>query len=298
MLFVCGRHLRPFLARHAPSASLVGGGILSDATLQPPTRYNVAVRLVQAAIAMCASRLESVGDVIVFAVRAVALLGRRPLRLGHLVMLMEFVGVGSLLIVLLTGIFTGAVFAIQTAVAFEIFNAKSLIGGSVALALVRELAPTLTALMVAGRVGSAMTTELCTMRVTEQIDALEVMAVDPVHYLVTPRIVATTLMMPLLTIGFNAIGLLGAWIVATTILGVDSAMFFSRIYAWIEPGDIGVSVVKGTCFGAAVGAIACYKGYFATGGSRGVGLATTSTVVASSIVVLILDYVVTALWMR
>ena len=261
-------------------------------------RYNLAVRTVQLAIAAVVNWLDGVGAVILFAAGAMVRVLQPPFRVGHLFATMEFVGVGSLLIVLLTGVFTGAVFAIQTAVAFEIFNAKSLIGGSVSLALVRELAPTLTALMVAGRVGSAMTTELGTMRVTEQIDALEVMAVEPIHYLITPRIIATTLMMPLLTIGFNAIGLLGAYIIGTGMLGLDSAMFFSRIYAWVTPSDIAVSVVKGTCFGVAVGAVACYKGFYATGGSRGVGLATTSTVVTSSIAVLVLDYLVTTVWMR
>ncbi len=269
----------------------------ADAKPQTP-RYNFAVRHVSRLIHRAAAIFEAVGSVILFAFGALLRLRLRPVRWNHTMLMMEFVGVGSLSLVLLTGVFTGAVFAIQTAVAFNIFNAKSLIGGSVALALVRELAPTLTALMVAGRVGSAMTTELGTMRVTEQIDALEVMAVDPIQYLITPRILACIVTMPLLTIGFNAVGLVGAYFVGTGMLGLDHAMFFSRIYLWVHPDDIYISLVKALCFGAAVGAVACYKGYFATGGSRGVGLATTSTVVTSSIVVLILDYVVTTLWMR
>lgn len=270
----------------------------TDPTAHGLARMNAAVRLVRHGVSRLVTLFDTVGDVMLFAVGALLRLLQPPFRLWHIMSMMEFVGVGSLMIVLLTGVFTGAVFAIQTAVAFEIFNAKSLIGGSVALALVRELAPTLTALMVAGRVGSAMTTELGTMRVTEQIDALEVMAVDPVHYLVAPRILACIVTMPLLTTGFNAVGLFGAYLVATGMLGIDDAMFFSRIYLWIRPDDIWISLVKGLHFGAAIGAIASYKGFFATGGSRGVGLATTSTVVTSSIVVLILDYVVTTLWMR
>jgi phospholipid/cholesterol/gamma-HCH transport system permease protein len=273
--------------------------MMTTATAEAPQHeYNVAVRAVRWAIGTAITSVEAVGEVILFAVGALLRLLQPPVRLGHIATTMEFVGVGSLTIVLLTGVFTGAVFAIQTAVAFEIFNAKSLIGGSVALALVRELAPTLTALMVAGRVGSAMTTELGTMRVTEQIDALEVMAVDPVHYLVAPRILACIVTMPLLTVGFNAVGLVGAYVVGTGMLGLDHAMFFSRIYLWVRPDDIWISLVKALHFGAAIGAVACYKGFFATGGSRGVGLATTSTVVTSSIVVLVLDYVVTTLWMR
>ncbi len=261
-------------------------------------RFNPAVEFVRSLIAWALFSLETIGDTILFAIGALARIAQPPYRPFHVAAIMEFVGVGSLGIVLLTGVFTGAVFAIQTAVAFEIFNAKSLIGGSVALALVRELAPTLTALMVTGRVGSAMTTELGTMRVTEQIDALETMAVDPVHYLVSPRILACLLMMPLLTVGFNAVGIFGAYFVATGMLGIDEAMFFSRIYAWIEPSDIWCSIVKGFNFGAVVGAISCYKGFFATGGSRGVGRATTSTVVTSSVAVLIVDYMITTLWLR
>lgn len=241
--------------------------------------------------------LDHVGAVIIFAVSALVRSFRRPFRFGIYVQTMEFVGVGSLGIVLLTGAFTGAVFAIQTSVAFGIFNAKSLIGGSVALALILELAPTMGALMVAGRVGSAMCTELGTMRTTEQIDALEILAVDPIHYLVAPRIIACTLMMPLLTVGFNAIGLAGAYLVSTSMLGVDHAQFFSRVFDWVVPTDILCTLVKGTTFGFMIGAVASYSGFNATGGSRGVGRATTSTVVGSSVAVLISDYVITALWL-
>ncbi|MSP92347.1 MAG: ABC transporter permease [Myxococcales bacterium] len=241
--------------------------------------------------------LDGLGAVVLFAARALWASVQRPWRYGNYITTMEFVGVGSAGIVLLTGLFTGAVFAIQTAVAFDIFNAKSLIGGSVALALILELAPTMGALMVAGRVGSAMCTELGTMRVTEQIDALETMAVDPVHYLVAPRLVACIAMMPMLAAGFCAIGLVGAYLVATRVLGVDEAAFFSRIYLWVSPADILCLFVKATTFGAVIGAIASYKGFHATGGSRGVGLATTSTVVTSSVFIFLSDYVITTLWM-
>lgn len=241
--------------------------------------------------------LEGVGAVLIFAMTAITRAFRPPYRVGLYFHTMEFVGVGSLGIVLLTGVFTGAVFAIQTAVAFNIFNAKSLIGGSVALALILELAPTLGALMVAGRVGSAMTTELGTMRVSEQIDALETMAVDPLHYLVAPRIIACTLMMPMLAVGFCAIGLLGAYVVSLGMLGVDHGAFFSRITAWVKPSDIACTVVKGTAFGAIIGTIASYKGFHAGGGSRGVGLATTSTVVTTSVVIFVIDYLITSVWM-
>lgn len=241
--------------------------------------------------------LDAIGGAVLFAVTGLFAAFKPPYRFGNYITTLEFVGVGSLGIVLLTGAFTGAVFAIQTAVAFDIFNAKALIGGSVALALVRELAPTMGALMVAGRVGSAMCTELGTMRVTEQIDALETMAVDPMHYLIAPRILACTVMMPMLAIGFAAIGLVGAYIISTQLLGLDRAQFFSRIEVWVVPSDVLCTVVKGTAFGVLIGGISCYKGYFAQGGSRGVGLATTSTVVTTSIAVLLMDYVITSVWL-
>ena len=241
--------------------------------------------------------LEVVGATTMFSVNALSKTFRRPFRVALMTQILEFVGVGSLGIVLLTGVFTGAVFAIQTAVAFELFNAKTLIGGTVAVSLVRELAPSLTALMVAGRVGSAMTTELGTMRVTEQIDALETMAVDPIHYLVTPRIAACTLMVPLLAMCFNAVGLLGAYVAATQVLGIDRGEFFSRIWVWVSPHDIACTLVKGTFFGLIIGCIGCFRGFYASGGSRGVGLATTGTVVTASAAVLVMDYVITSVWL-
>ena len=241
--------------------------------------------------------VDALGVLITFAATALFRAAKPPYRFGEYVETMNFVGVGSLGIILLTGTFTGAVFAIQTSVAFSIFGAKALIGGSVALALVRELAPTIGALMFAGRVGSAMTTELGTMRVTEQIDALETMAVDPLHFLIAPRIIACTLMMPLLATCFAAIGLGGAYLVSLSLLNLDRAQFLSRISIWLLPSDVLCTVVKGTVFGLIVGSIACYKGFYASGGSRGVGLATTRTVVEASIAVLLADYVITSIWL-
>lgn len=266
----------------------------TESSAAPPSPWAAALL---AALALPLQGLEAVGSLVLFSMTALWRARKRPVRWAVYLQQMDFVGVGSLGIIMLTGGFTGAVFAIQTSVAFDIFKAKSLIGGSVALALVLELAPTIGALMVAGRVGSAMTTEIGTMRVTEQIDALETMAVDPMHYLIAPRIVACTLMMPLLTIVFNAVGLIGSYVVCTGLLGVDHGAFFSRIYEWINPSDILCSVVKGTVFGGLIGSIASYKGFYASGGSRGVGLATTSTVVTASVAVLIVDYVVTSAWM-
>ncbi len=256
------------------------------------------IKLLKALVRWPIRLIDAVGAAVLFASQALLASVRPPYRYSNYIAIFEFVGVGSLGIVLLTGAFTGAVFAIQTAIAFELFNAKSLIGGSVAMALLRELAPSMGALMVAGRVGSAMCTELGTMRVTEQIDALETMAVDPVHYLVAPRIIACTLMMPMLAVCFAAIGLAGAWVVSTQLLGIDTQSFLSRIVLWVRPSDVLCTVVKGTFFGLIIGSIASWRGFLATGGSRGVGLATTSTVVTSSVTILLVDYLITSVWLQ
>ena len=241
--------------------------------------------------------IDALGALVLFGATALFRALKPPYRVGEYLQTMSFVGVGSLGIILLTGTFTGAVFAIQTSVAFAMFGAKALIGGTVVLSLVRELAPTIGALMFAGRVGSAMTTELGTMRVTEQIDALETMAVDPIHYLIAPRIIACTLMMPLLAVCFAAIGTLGAYIAGVALLSLDRAQFLSRVETWLLPSDVLCTVVKGTVFGLVTGTIACFKGFYAEGGSRGVGLATTRTVVQASVAVLLCDYVITSIWL-
>jgi phospholipid/cholesterol/gamma-HCH transport system permease protein len=218
-----------------------------------------------------------------------------PYRPAILFRELEFVGVGSLFIVLLTGVFTGAVFTLQSVDAFARFSAQSLVGATVTLALTRELAPVLTSLMVTGRVASAMATELGTMRVTEQIDAMEVMAVDPIGYLVSPRVIAGAVMVPLLTMLFNTVGVLGSYLVAVTFQGIDEGAFMSRIERWLDPEDIFQGLFKALVFGTVITLIGCYKGYNAGGGARGVGQATTSAVVAGSISIFIINYILTAL---
>jgi phospholipid/cholesterol/gamma-HCH transport system permease protein len=217
----------------------------------------------------------------------------RPFRPRLLFKQMHFVGVQSLSIVLITGIFTGMVFAVQANIGFSQFGAEGMIGGIVALALARELSPVLTSLMVNGRVGSAMAAELGTMRVTEQIDALESMAVDPDQYLVTPRILAATLMVPALTMVFNTIGLLGTWIVAVKQLGVNPGSFWSRIEWYVDPDDVLGGMLKGAVFGFILSSVGCYKGFTTSGGAEGVGRATTTSVVVSGVVILTVDYFMT-----
>lgn len=217
-----------------------------------------------------------------------------PLRLRLIVQQLEFIGIQSLPIILLSSLFTGAVFTLQSFKAFEMFGAEGMVGGTVGVALTRELSPTLTGLLVSGRAGSAMAAEIGSMRVSEQIDALEAMAVDPVNYLVKPRVVASTLAMPMLTAVFDFVGIFGSWLVAIHVLGVSEPDFFVRLQGWVDWDDIWGGLFKALCFGVIVGTVACYKGFYTTGGAKGVGIATTSTVVVSSVSILVVNYFIAA----
>ncbi len=220
---------------------------------------------------------------------------RPPVRLKLVLQQAEFLGVGSLFIVLLTGLFTGLVFALQSSFAFAKFSAESLVGATVVISLCRELAPVLTGLMVTGRAGSAIATELGTMKVTEQIDALSTMAVSPIQYLVVPRVIAMTLVMPLLTMLFNIVGFAGAYIISVFQTGINEGTFMGRIHQIVEWTDLAGGLFKSAVFGLAIALIGCQKGMNASGGSRGVGLAATQTVVSGSVIVLVLDYVLTSI---
>ena len=239
--------------------------------------------------------VEEVGQITILGYRALLWAVRPPYRVGLFLQILDFVGVGSLLIISLAGIFTGAVFAVQTARVFGLFNAESLVGSTVAIALTREMAPVFSGLMVAARVGSAIATEIGTMRVTEQIDALEAMAVNPIQYLVSPRIVAAVLMLPVLTMLFNTVGILGAYFVAVKLLGVDPGLFVRTIELHLELADVTSGLMKGAVFGFGVSLVGCYKGYTAAGGASGVGRATTQAVVYGSILTLVSDYFLTVL---
>ncbi len=208
---------------------------------------------------------------------------------------MDFVGVGSFVIIAITGFFTGAVFTLQSNLAFRMFGAEGFTGATVALSLTRELSPVLAALMVTGRAGSAMAAEIGTMRVTEQIDALEVMAVNPVRYLVSPRLLAGALMLPCLCMTYNVIGMLGSWLVGVRFLGIDDSVFWTRVFLYVDPSDIINGLIKAGCFGVILSVVGCYRGFHASGGAEGVGRATTQAVVIASVTILISDYFITSL---
>jgi phospholipid/cholesterol/gamma-HCH transport system permease protein len=239
--------------------------------------------------------VEGLGRISMLFIETVIWAFRPPYRIKILFEAMDFVGVGSLFIVCLTGLFTGAVFSLQGAIAFRLFNAESLVGSTVAISLARELSPVLTGLMVAGRAGSGIATELGTMRVTEQIDALYTMAVNPVQYLVVPRVIAGLIVVPALCVLFTLVGMFGAYFVGVVLLQIDQGIFIQKIQWYVDPSDLFSGMIKAFFFGGILTLVGCYKGFYASGGARGVGIATTQAVVVSSVAILIADYFLTAM---
>jgi phospholipid/cholesterol/gamma-HCH transport system permease protein len=239
--------------------------------------------------------VAEIGHFVMASGEAVILSFLPPFRFGLLVQQMDFVGVGSLFIIILTGLFSGAVFTLQSLYAFSMFNMESMVGATVALALTRELSPVLASLMITGRAGSAMATELGTMRVTEQIDALASMAVSPIQYLFVPRFLASVLMFPMLAMVFNLVGVAGSYVVAVDMWGVDPGNFIAKIRWYVDAHDVISGLVKASVFGGFISLVSCFKGFRAEGGARGVGTATTQAVVIGSVSIMILDYFLTVL---
>lgn len=226
----------------------------------------------------------------------------RPFYTQDLVQQMNEIGVRSLGIVLLTGLFTGMVLALQSSVQLKTFGATMYIGRLVAGSMIRELGPVLAGLMVAGRVGSGIAAQLGSMRVTEQIDALNTLGTDPIKKLVTPRVLAALIMLPLLTIINDFVGIVGGNIIATLMLGLPTSLYWRTVWEQIIaggftfgfiPNDFIQGLVKPFVFGGIISITACYFGLATTGGTEGVGQATTRTVVTSSILILVVDYFLT-----
>ncbi len=219
---------------------------------------------------------------------------RPPFRLRNLLKQMESVGVGSIPVVLITATFTGMVLALQSYTGFKRFNAEGLVGTVVALSMTRELGPVLTGLIVAGRAGAAMAAELGTMKVTEQVDALATLAVNPIQYLVTPRFVAGIVMLPMLTIFSDFIGIFGGYAISVNVLGANAGVYLRRTTQYLQMEDILGGLLKAAVFGGIIAGVSCYKGFQAEGGAEGVGRATTGAVVVSEMLILISNYYVTA----
>jgi phospholipid/cholesterol/gamma-HCH transport system permease protein len=208
---------------------------------------------------------------------------------------MDLIGVGSLPIVILTGFFIGGVMVLQTAAQFEKFGETALTGDAVALALVRELGPAITALLVAGRCASGIASELGSMVVTEQVDAMRALGTDPIRKLVTPRVIATLLMLPLLTVVSDFVGLCGGFFVAYFTLRLGAVQFWTRAIDALEIGDAVQGLAKPFVFGLIIATVGCYQGLRVKGGTQGVGRATTTAVVVSSVFILVVDTFITKL---
>lgn len=241
------------------------------------------------------SFISEVGAIMTLFFRTLYWSVRPPFRFGLLIKQFEFIGVQSSMIILLTSIFTGAVFSLQSSYAFKLFEANSMIGPTVVLALTRELGPVLTALMVTGRVGSSIAAEIGTMKVTEQIDALETIAVNPIHYLVVPRMWACVIMVPALSAVFDFIGTVGSYLLVTKLIGIPGPIFKEQVIYYVDFDDFYNGLIKAAVFGLIIAIVGCYKGLTTTHGAEGVGRSTTQSVVISSVTILVSDYFLTAL---
>src|SRR3954447_7976125 len=238
-----------------------------------------------------------VGEITDLASQTIRAIVKGPMESSLLVAQFDQIGVRSISIIAITSLFIGMVLALQTAYSLEEFGGKLFIGKVVSLSLVRELAPVLMSLMVGGRVGAGITAELGTMKVTEQIDALRALATNPVRKLVVPRVLATTIMMPLLTLLACFIGILGGLIIAVGSLHLSSNYYIRSVIETVKYNDLASGVGKTFFFGFTIGLIACYNGLSTSGGADGVGRSTTATVVTASITVLILDFFLTKVFL-
>lgn len=244
----------------------------------------------------CIDGARYIGGAFILLAQTIFWLFMPPLRKKHILDQMDKIGVMSLPIVLLTSLFTGMVLALQSAYQMQRMSAEMYIASLVSLSMTRELAPVLTALVIAGRVGAAITAELGTMKVTEQIDALEALATNPVKYLVVPRFLALMVMLPLLTIYADIIGILGGYVIGVFKLGIGSNMYWRMTYDPLIYKDIITGLIKSMAFGMIIAIVACFQGLHTEGGAEGVGKATTLSVVVSFIMIIAADCFFTALF--
>jgi phospholipid/cholesterol/gamma-HCH transport system permease protein len=219
----------------------------------------------------------------------------RPFYYRDVIEQFDAIGVGSLTVVLLTGMFTGMVLALQSGLTLDQFGARSMVGRLVSASIVKELGPVLTGLMVAGRVGSGIAAELGSMMVTDQIAALRALGTDPIRKLVIPRILAGVIMVPLLTVIASGVGMVGGWIVTTSLLRVASSVYWNAVVQGLYIQDIWMGLIKPFFLGFTIVSIGCHVGLRTRGGTQGVGRSTTNAVVASSVAVIAVDFFVTQL---
>jgi phospholipid/cholesterol/gamma-HCH transport system permease protein len=234
--------------------------------------------------------VEALGDFGGFLAQAVATILTPPFKLRMLLGRINYIGFRSLLIILLTGAFTGMVLGLQIFLTLSRFGSEAYLGPAVALSLIRELGPVLAALMVTGRAGSALTAELGIMRITEQIDALTVMALSPMRYLVAPSILAGIITFPLMTALFDVVGIFGGYLVGVELLGLSQGTYFGEMQTFVDMTDIMTGFWKSLSFGVIVTWVCTYKGFNVSRGAEGVARATTQAVVLSSVLILVWDY--------
>lgn len=241
--------------------------------------------------------VQKFGDATTLSANSLALVFARPWQGRQFVLQLYALGVGSFVIIAITGAFTGMVLALQGYYTLAKFGSESLLGAAVALSIIRELGPVLGALMLIGRAGSSITAEIGIMRVTEQVDALEMMAVNPMARVILPRIVATTVALPLLVALFDVIGLAAGYVVGVDLLGVNGGSYVGEMISKIEPNDLNAGWTKGIVFGFLTGAICTYMGYRAVPTTEGVARATTQAVVVGAVAVLVANYILTSFFL-
>jgi len=243
---------------------------------------------------MIATFIQRVGRVAVFLGRVLAQCGPALARPRSVVHQIYNAGARSLVIVMLSGLFVGMVLGLQGFDLLQRFGSEDALGVAAALGLLKELGPVVTALLFAGRAGTALTSEIGLMRATDQLTAMEMMAVDPLRYVVAPRFLGGVIAMPLLVAVFNVVGLFGAQLIGVQLMGVDPGAFWSQMQGAVELNDVNEGIVKSVCFGVACSLVAVHEGFTSKPTAQGVGLATTRTVVISSVLTLLLDYMLTA----
>ncbi len=234
--------------------------------------------------------IKEVGLIFIFGFESLKLLFAKPFRYQEIIKHLEFIGNQSVGIITLTSLFTGLALSFQVYLGFKLVNAVNLVGPTVALGITRELGPVLTGLIVAARAGGAMAARLGTMRVNEQLDALDVMGVNTKQYLIAPRIIAAIICMPLLTALFDFMAMVGSWFLCTKLVGLDHAVFMEKIRDTVEVRHIMEGLLKAGFFGLMFGVICTFKGFNTTGGAKGVGEATNKGVVISMVTIIIFDY--------
>ncbi len=241
--------------------------------------------------------LEQVGDFVFFVWKVLKNAFKSPFYIGEVVKQAEYLGVKSLPVISMTGLFSGMIISLEVGKSLEamVKGTVQYIGGVTSFSIVKEIGPILTALIVVSRVGSAMTAELGTMKITEQIDALETMAVHPLKFLVVPRVLAGTFMLPLLTIFSAFIGVVGGWFIAHAVLHVSDSTYWYLAVKALKVGDVIDSLIKSTSFGVIISMVSTYYGFNTTGGAEGVGKSTTKSVVMSSFLILVADYIISSI---